>query len=344
MARRTLLRLLPGFAARLLQGLLVVFAAATLAFICIELAPGDQATALGEQVPLAIRERVRALRGLNDPLPVQYLRWMRDLVRGDLGWSTAQQRPALPVLLEASTNSLILVVPAFVLSLALGMLLGAWQAVYAGSRRDRWSGRLTLAVYSVPEFWLAFLLILLGHRGLGLPAVGMIDDMHTYMLPWDRVIDRLRHLVLPVTTIALVGIGIFSRYQRSSLHDVLQQPFVRTALAGGLPARRVYWLAWRAALLPVLTVAGLVLPAFVAGVVVIEQVFLWPGLGHTMLMAVAARDADVVTGCVIVGSSITVLGAIGTDVLRRLVDPRLAEQETLSNGAPQPVAHSLVQR
>jgi ABC-type dipeptide/oligopeptide/nickel transport system permease component len=204
-ARRTLLRLLPGFTARLLQGLLVVFAAATLAFICIELAPGDQATALGEQVPLAIRERVRALRGLNDPLPVQYLRWMRDLVRGDLGWSTAQQRPALPVLLEASTNSLILVVPAFVLSLALGMLLGAWQAVYAGSRRDRWSGWLTLAVYSVPEFWLAFLLIMLGHRGLGLPAVGMIDDMHTYMLPWDRVIDRLRHLVLPVTTIALVA-------------------------------------------------------------------------------------------------------------------------------------------
>lgn len=344
MARRTLLRLLPGFATRLLQGLLVVFAAATLAFICIELAPGDQATALGEQVPLTIRERVRALRGLNDPLPVQYLRWMRDIMRGDLGWSTAQQRPALPVLLEASTNSVILVVPAFVLSLALGMLLGAWQAVHAGSRRDRWSGRLTLAVYSIPEFWLAFLLILLGHGQLGLPATGMVNDLHAYFDPLERLQDRLAHLVLPVLTVTLVGVGVFSRYQRSSMHDVLQQPFVRTALAGGLSARRVYWLAWRAALLPVLTVAGLVLPAFMAGVVVIEQVFLWPGLGHTMLMAVAARDADVVTGCVIVGSSITVLGAIGTDVLRRLVDPRLAEQEAPSDGAPQALARTLVQR
>lgn len=319
-----MLRLLPGLATRLLQGLLVVFTAATLAFICLELAPGDQATALGEQVPLAVRERVRALRGLNDPLPVQYLRWMRDIVRGDFGWSVSQQRPALPVLLEASTNSLMLVAPAFVLSLGLGMLLGAWQAVHAGTWRDRWSGRLTLAVYSVPEFWLAFLLILFGHGQLGLPAIGMVNDMHAYYGLLDRLQDRLAHLVLPVITVTLVGIGIFSRYQRSSLQDVLQQPFVRTALAGGLATPRVRWLAWRAALLPVLTVAGLVLPAFVAGVVVIEQVFLWPGLGHTMLMAIAARDADVVTGCVIIGSSITVLGALLTDMLRELVDPRLA--------------------
>jgi peptide/nickel transport system permease protein len=137
--------------------------------------------------------------------------------------------------------------------------------------------------------------------------------------------DRIEHLVLPVVTVTLVGVGIFARYQRSSMNDVLQLPFVQTARAAGLPSSRVYWLAWRAALLPVLTVAGLVLPAFVAGVVVIEQVFLWPGLGHTMLMAIAARDADVVTGCVIIGSSITVLGAIGTDVVRRVVDPRLGD-------------------
>lgn len=333
----TVWRLVPAMGARLLQGLLVVFVAATVAFVCLELAPGDRATALGENVPLAVRERVRAIQGLGDPVVVQYLRWLRAMAGGDWGWSVAQQRPARDVLVEASTNSLVLVGPAFTLSLCLGMLLGAWQAVHAGSRRDRWSNVITLAVYSVPEFWLAFLLIMLGHRGLGLPAVGMLDDLHVYMAPWDRVVDRLLHLVLPVTTVTLVGVGIFSRYQRSSLQDALQQPFVRTALAGGLPAGRVYFLAWRAALLPVLTVAGLVLPAFVAGVVVIEQVFLWPGLGHTMLMAVAARDADVVTGCVIVGSSVTVLGAMGTDLLRRMVDPRLADQEHGSTGVPQPV-------
>jgi len=333
----SLLRHAPTMGARLLQGLLVVFAAATLAFICLELAPGDQATALGENVPLAVRERVRAMQGLNDPIVVRYLRWLRAMASGDFGWSVAQQRPAWPVLMEATSNSLILVAPAFALSLCLGMLLGAWQAVHAGSGRDRWSSRLTLAVYSVPEFWLAFLLIMFGHRWLGLPVGGMVDDMHMYMGPLDRLYDRGRHLVLPVMTVTLVGIGIFARYQRSSLHDVLQLPFVRTARAAGLPIRRVYWLAWRAALLPVLTVAGLVLPAFVAGVVVIEQVFLWPGLGHTMLMAIAARDADVVTGCVIIGSSITVLGAICTDVLRRLVDPRLAESSVMRNDLRSPV-------
>lgn len=333
----SLLRLMPAIGARLLQGLLVVFAAATLAFICLELAPGDQATALGENVPLAVRERVRAMQGLNDPIAVRYLRWLGGMASGDFGWSVAQQRPALPVLMEATTNSLMLVVPAFALSFCLGMWLGAWQAVHVGTRRDKSSSLLTLAVYSVPEFWLAFLLIMLGHRGLGLPVGGMISDMYVYMGPLDRLYDRITHLVLPVMTVTLVGLGIFARYQRSSLHDVLRLPFVQTARATGLPARRVYWLAWRASLLPVLTVAGLVLPAFVAGVVVIEQVFLWPGLGHTMLMAIAARDADVVTGCVIIGSSITVLGAMCTDVLRRWVDPRLGE--------PTPASHApVVQR
>jgi peptide/nickel transport system permease protein len=326
----SLLRRMPAISARLLQGLLVVGVAATVAFVCLELAPGDRATALGENVPLAVRERVRAMQGLNDPIAVQYWRWMRAVASGDFGWSVAQQRPALPVLMEASRNTLMLVGPAFALSLCLGMLLGAWQAVHAGARRDRWSSLLTLAVYSVPEFWLAFLLIMFGHRWLGLPVGGMVSDLHMYMGPLDRLQDRIAHLVLPVMTVALVGVGIFARYQRSSLYDVLQLPFVRTAHAAGLPARRVYWHAWRAALLPVLTVAGLVLPAFVAGVVVIEQVFLWPGLGHTMLMAIAARDADVVTGCVIIGSSITVLGAMGTDVLRRMVDPRLGDASTTS--------------
>ncbi|MBL0937305.1 MAG: ABC transporter permease [Gemmatimonadaceae bacterium] len=314
---------------RLLQGALVVLAAASVAFVCVHLAPGDPATALGDGVPADVRERLRAVYRYDAPLAEQFVRWIGAYARGELGWSRSQNRPVLTVVLEATANSLMLVMPAFILSVAGGMLLGAWQAVHAGTRRDRWTSAATLSVYSIPEFWLAFMLVLVFSRYGGvLPTTGMTDDMYDYLTTGQRIKDRLKHMVLPVATIACIGIATFARFQRDSMRTMLEQPFVRTAHAAGIPQFRVWRDTWRAALLPVITVAGLLLPSYVTGVVVVEQVFSWHGIGQTMLMAIAARDEMLVAGCVVAGSCITVLGAMCADGLRQLADPRLRDAHT----------------
>jgi peptide/nickel transport system permease protein len=302
-------------------------AAATFAFVCVQLAPGDPATALGEGVPAAVRASRRALYGYDDPLFTQYLRWLGAVLRGDLGWSTLQQRPALAVLREALPNSLMLVVPGVLVALVAGSALGTWQATHAGSRRDRLSSTLIFVLHALPEFWLALLLLLLFSVVWPvLPSGGIVSDWHVYMTPGQQWLDRLRHGVLPALVIALFDTATVARYQRESMRDALEQPCVRTALAGGLPAWRVYRRAWRVALPPVLTVLGFVVPLNILGVVFVEQVFAWPGMGLTLYNAINARDYDVVSACVIVGGLVIAVASIVVDLVRDLADPRLAPQ------------------
>lgn len=302
----------------------MVLTAATLAFVCLQLAPGDPATALGEGLSPAARDRMRALYGFDDPVPTQYLRWLRALLTGDLGWSTAQHRPVSAVLADALPNTLWLILPAFAVSVVGGMAIGAWQGSRIGSRQERVTSVVLLTLYSVPEFWLALgLLILFAGRWQLLPAAGITSDLHTYLPLGARLLDRLQHLVLPVTSVALVGIATFARYQRSSMADAYGQPFVRTARASGLPLRRIRRAAWRAALGPVITMGGLLLPGWLAGVVFIEQIYAWPGMGYVLLQAISAHDYAVVSGAVIIGSGMTALAAAGADLLQAMADPRL---------------------
>ncbi|HEY0930846.1 MAG TPA: ABC transporter permease [Gemmatimonas sp.] len=310
--------------ARTWQCALVILSAATLAFLCLHLAPGDPASALGENVTPEVRARMRALYGFDEPLLTQYVRWLGALLRGDLGWSTQQQRPVSAVLADALPNTLMLIVPAFALSAAIGMLVGAWQGVHARSRRDRITSNVLLVIYSVPEFWLAMALMLLFARTWQvLPATGVTSEMHAYMSTGDQLLDRLRHLVLPLTSVTLIGVATFARYQRNSMRDTVGQPFVRTATASGLPRSRVLRGAWRASVLPVITLGGILLPSYLAGVIFVEQIFSWPGLGYVLLRAIAARDYAVVAASVVLGSTLTALGAWLAEWLREQADPRL---------------------
>lgn len=310
--------------ARTWQCALVILAAATLAFLCLHLAPGDPASALGEGVPTEVRARMRALYGFDEPLAAQYFRWLGALLRGDLGWSTQQQRPVSAVLGDALPNTLMLIVPAFALSVLGGVWIGAWQGVRTGSRGDRFTSTLMLVVYSVPEFWLAMALLLIFSRTWQvLPATGVTSELYTYLSPGRQLLDRLWHLVLPVTSVTAVGIATFARYQRRSMQETIGLPFVRTAEASGLGRARVLRNAWRASLLPVITLGGILLPSYLAGVVFVEQIFSWPGLGYALLRAVSSRDYAVVAACVVLGSTLTALGAWLAEWLRELADPRL---------------------
>lgn len=306
--------------------MVAAFAAATFAFVCIQLAPGDPATALGEGVPEIVRQRARAVYGYDDPVLVQYGRWVRAIFGGDFGYSTSQHRPAVDVVLDAIPNSLTIVLPGLLLALVAGSAIGTWQGIRAGSRGDQLLSLIVFVLYALPEFFIALALLMLFSVVWPLfPSGGIVSDMHEYFSPVAKVADRVRHLVLPCLVVALFGAVTLVRFQRQSMRDTIEQPFVRTAFANGLPLRRVYLGAWRASLLPVLTMLGVLLPFAVVGLVFVEQVFAWPGLGLALFNAINARDYNVVAACVVAQGLITGASTVVVDLLREAVDPRLAD-------------------
>lgn len=309
---------------RLAQGAATVFAAATLAFILLQLAPGDPATALGEGISPELRATIRAQYGLDDSIATQYSRWLWSLLRGDLGISRDQHRPVADVLADAVPRTLFLMGCALTVSLTGGMLIGAWQGARAGSRGDRATSTALLVLYSLPEFWLALLLLVVFvHQLHWLPATGITDEMYRYMGAREQLADRVRHLILPLTSLSLVGMAIVARYQRNAMQESMTQPFVRTARAKGMTESAVRRQAWRTALLPVITLTGLMLPALITGAVFVERVFSWPGMGFVMIRAIEARDYPVVSAGVILGSAVTAFGAALADIARDIADPRL---------------------
>jgi peptide/nickel transport system permease protein len=287
-------------------------------------------------VPADVRARLRAIYGYDDPIITQYLRWLGATLRGDLGWSVAQQRPVTAVLADALPNSLALVLPAFACALLAGVTLGAWQGVHAGSRRDRALTRVLLVLYSLPDFTIALALLLLFTSVWPLlPSGGMTSDVHAYLPPGAQWTDRLRHLILPMASVVLCDLAALARFQRNSMLEMLGQPFVQTAQAIGLPRWRVLAWAWRASLLPVITLSGFLLPLNLAGVVFIEQIFAWPGIGHVLVSSIGKRDYAVVVACVMVGAIAVAIGTAVAETLRELADPRLRDRHAAAVRAPQ---------
>lgn len=313
---------------RLLQAVGVVFLVTTLTFLLVHLAPGDPlGTALERAgVTEAVRDQWRQQFGLDRPLAEQYVRWLANVPRGELGYSFSHRRPVRDVLLDAFPRTLLLVGLALAFSFALGIAVGVLQAERAGSARDKWLGRVLLLLYSVPDFWLALLaLLLFAYRIPILPAGGIVDPVLYDYLPFgQRVIDRLAHLVLPVLTLTLLSTAVIARHQRSSLLTVLASDWMRTALAKGLSWRdAVRRHALRNALLSTITLVGLSLPALAAGAVFVEKVFSWPGMGMVTVSAIGARDYPLITAGVLVISIAVVLGALLADLAVAAADPRV---------------------
>ena len=315
-------------ARRLAHGVAVVFIAASLSFILIHLAPGDpfSSTLESATIDTGTKTAWRAAYGLDRALPEQYVRFLVQLATGNLGPSLMQPRPAAEVLAEAIPNTLLLMGTALVVSFAIGITLGTWQASRPGSRADRATGTVSLIVASLPEFWLGVVLLLLfSYRLHLLPSAGTVDlVMHDSMNWLARLGDRGRHLVLPALTLGLLGGASIARYQRSALLEVLPQDFVRTARAKGVTDRRVIWHhALRNALVPTIVLLGLSLPTLLGGAVFVEQVFSWPGMGQVAAAAFGARDYQVVVGATVMGAVLVVAGGILADVLHAAVDPRV---------------------
>lgn len=313
---------------RILHAVWVILAATTLTFVLLHTAPGDPFAAMVENSRMseATRARLRHVHGLDRPIGEQYLRWIANVARGDLGHSTSQGRPVSDALAEAIPNTLVLMGTALVLSFAVGVTLGTYQALRRGTVSDRVLGTVALAFYSLPDFWLALIAVLVfAYRLRLLPAGGVVTLLvHDQLGFWGRAGDRLQHLVLPALTLTLLtGAGI-ARFQRAALLDVMGEEFVRTARAKGVPERSIVRRhLLRNALVPTITLLGLALPSLLGGAAVIEKVFNWPGLGLLAVNAIATRDYFLVTGSVIAGSAAVAIGSALADVLHAAADPRV---------------------
>jgi peptide/nickel transport system permease protein len=315
-------------AGRLLQAVIVVFLVTTVTFVLIHLAPGDPVAVALERpgVTEAVRDQMREAYGLDRPVGEQYLLWLRNVSRGELGYSFSFRRPVRDVIAEALPRTILLAGLAFVFSFALGTLVGLAQADRPNGGRDRWLGRVLLLLYSVPDFWLALMvLVLFAFRFPLLPPSGIVDPvMYDYMSWSARFADRLRHLVLPVGTLTLLTTAAISRQQRSALLEVLPSDWMRTARAKGLSYRAALRRhAFRNALLPTITLAGLSLPGLAAGSLFIEKVFGWPGMGLITANAIGSRDYPLLTAGVLIVSVAVAMGTLIADVAAAAADPRI---------------------
>ena len=318
-------------AVRATQAAVIVFLVTTLTFVLIQLAPGSPFTAAGEsnRVSPEITQRLERSFGLDRPLPEQYVRYLSNLARGDFGYSFSEYRPVRDAFLERVPNTLLLAGASLVIMFGLGIVVGAAQGARAGSRTDDILSLLTLAVYSMPIFWLGLMaMVFFGLVLHWLPVGGTHDPVIYEQLGiMGKLGDRLRHLLLPATTLGLIGAATTARYQRAAMLDVIRQDFVRTARAKGLAERTVLFKhALRNALLPIVTLFGLAFPLLLSGAVLVESVFSWPGLGKLAVDAIHGRDYLVVTGAAIVTAIMVVLGSLIADMLYRIVDPRTRDQ------------------
>lgn len=303
----------------------MVIGVITLTFVLLRLAPGDPAERLlGPTATAAQLAAVRHSLELDRPLPVQYGHWLAAAPRGDFGTSIATGQPVARMLARAWPATVRLVGISLILSYLLGVVLGAIQAHHGGTRTDTALSVASVTLLAMPGYWLGLMLVMLFTYELRwLPAFGAAGLDADFLSPGAQLADALRHLALPLATLTLIGVGGAARFVRGAMLDVAGQPFVLVARAKGIGTRQVTRRhVLRNALVPVVTLLGLSLPALFSGAVFVEAIFAWPGVGLVLVQAVQARDYPVVMAATTVSAVLVVAGNLLAELLVAWVDPR----------------------
>ena len=306
---------------RLAQGAVLLFVVSLVIFAIVHAAPGGPALLIHPDMdPTQVKAMEKQL-GLDDPIAIQYARWLRNATRGNLGNSYQHSLPTTELLRERIPNTLLLSGVALVVAILLAIPLGTISAVYRYSFLDYAATVTAFVGVSVPVFWLAILLIIVFSVTLGwLPSAGM----RTVGVPASMG-DLVRHLVMPSLVLATFPLAQLMRYVRSSMVDVLAQDYVRTARAKGLSERATLCRhALRNALIPMVTVLGVLTPRLLGGAVITETIFAWPGLGRLAVEAAITRDYPVIMGATLLVAGLVVLCNLITDLLYVVIDPRIA--------------------
>lgn len=303
------------FAVPLLIGITMI------SFLIIYMAPGDPVLRfVSPDTSPADLERMRHALGLDRPLPVQYARWLGNLLTGDWGKSFADGQPVLQKIMERLPATLELALAALLLEVLIAIPVGVIAATRQYSLFDYISTVFAFIGVSIPNFWFGLMLMLLFSVHLGwLPSIGRLPTTGEVTL-WIRI----KHLIMPSLVLALTGIATYTRFMRSSMLEVVRQDFIRTARSKGLPERVVvYKHAMRNALIPIVTLLGLALPGLVSGAAITESLFAWPGLGRLFVQSAFNRDYTVTMGGLLIASTMVVLGNLLADILYAAVDPRI---------------------
>ena len=311
---------------RLVNAVPLVLGVIVVNFLLISLAPGDPVTALiGEfPAPPEYVERVRAQYGLDQSVPERLVRYLGSVLRGDLGFSFANRQPVLNLVTERLGRTLLLMLTTVVLATFVGVVLGVWAARRPNSAVDGGATGFALAGYSIPEFWLGQILILVFAVWLGWLPAGGFRSIRAEYVGLDAVWDQARHMILPVLALSFRYMAITTRLTRASLLEVMNADYILAARARGLSERRVLWEhGLRAAALPIITVIGYNFSFIVAGSALVETVFGWPGVGRLMYDSIFTRDYPVLLGILLLVSITVILVNLVTDIAYALADPRV---------------------
>jgi peptide/nickel transport system permease protein len=307
---------------RILHAIPLILIVTIISFGIITLAPGDPVYMFvnPEQVAPQDLEMIRAELGLDQPIPVRYVRWLGDALQLDFGMSFRTQRPVMDILLEAIPNTLILALVATLFSFAVAIPAGIISAVRRNSFWDYLFSTISFIGISLPSFWFGLMLILVFSLKLGwLPTAGMRENFDAFVLS-----DRLKHLVLPAIVLGMGQMASKMRQLRGAMLEVIRQDYIRTARSKGLKESVVILKhAFRNALLPIITLLGFIIPGLVGGAVIVESIFSWPGIGRIAISASFDRDYPVIMGNLMIASIMVILGSMIADILYAVADPRI---------------------
>src|SRR5437588_3294968 len=318
---------------RLLYAVLTFFGIIVAVFVLVHSVPGDPVifflgTTFGRPSPQAIAA-IKHAHHLDQPLLAQLGWWIRGVLTFDLGMSITERRPVLALIGEKLPRTFQLNLIAFLLAAGIGVPIGLWSAMRSGRLSERAAAVGFFLLYSLPSFWVALLLMqFFSVRFRLFPLFGMISDDYLELSQPAQILDRARHLVLPVITLTYAQLAIFARFSKSALTEVIRQDFITTARAKGVAPGSVLWRhAFRNALIPLITLLGLTIPYLISGSVIVEQIFQWDGIGHLFFESVLRRDYPTVLGLTVISAVVTLLASLFADILYALADPRIRFEE-----------------
>ena len=305
---------------RVAQGVFLLVLVTVLTFSLMQLAPGGPAILMDPHIGAEQAREMERILGLDRPVHIQYLRWAGNLIRGDWGKSFTMAQPVLEIVVGRLPATMVLAVASIVIAVVLGVFLGTMSAIKKDTVFDSVITVVSFSGISIPTFWFGLMLILLFSVHLRvLPSSGMLTVGAGFSL-----VDFLAHLAMPAVVLGSVNMAQIARYTRSSVLTVLQEDYVRTARGKGLAFHRVLFKhVLRNALLPIITLIGMLIPRVASGAAIAETVFAWPGLGRLAVSAAFQRDYPVIMAVTLLVSFVVILSTLITDVLYTVVDPRI---------------------
>lgn len=307
---------------RLILTIPLLFGISIISFMMVYLAPGDPGSMFVDpNISYEDQQKFMEHYGLNDPIHIQYFRWLGQVLQGNFGYSLIQQgMPVSELILARLPNTLLLLVTATIVAFLISIPLGVLSASKPYTKTDYTITTFSFLGLATPNFWIGLMLIMVFSVHLGWLPAGGVATLNQPFNIWDRLL----HLILPTIVLATADMASLTRYARSSMMEVLGQDFIRTARAKGFKKWKViYKHGLRNGLIPLVTIFGLMLPSLIGGGIITEKIFNWPGIGLLFLEATFQRDYPMIMAGIMISSTLVVIGTLVSDILYAIIDPRI---------------------